>query len=186
MNKFWIIVLVAVVVTLGGLALRSFAAKVPSMPQVGQTAPGFTLPNQEGQPVSLTSQRGKWVVLYFYPKDMSYGCSIEAHNFQRDIEKYHAANAVILGVSLDTVKSHKKFCTKDGLGFTLLSDHKAQVSRDYGVLGNYMGFKIDHRVTFLINPQGNIVKVWRKVSPSGHSEQVLAELKEAINKDKWT
>jgi peroxiredoxin Q/BCP len=176
MSRFWIIVLVAVVVTLGGLALRSFAAKVPRMPQAGQKAPGFTLPNQEGQPVSLAGRRGQWVVLYFYPKDMTAGCSIEAHNFQRDIEKYHAANAVILGVSLDTVKSHKKFCTKDGLGFTLLSDHKAQVSKEYGVLGNYMGFKMDHRVTFLINPEGKIVKVWPKVSPSGHSDEVLAEL----------
>ncbi len=178
MSKLSILVLLAVVVVLvtGGIALRSFAAKAASMPQAGQIAPGFTLPNEEGQPVSLDSQRGKWVVLYFYPKDMSYGCTIEAHNFQRDLDKYHAANAVILGVSLDTVKSHKKFCAKDGLGFTLLSDHKAQVSKDYGVLGNYMGFKIDNRITFLINPEGRIVKVWAKVNPNDHSEQVLAEL----------
>lgn len=178
MSKFQILAIVAAVVVFatGGLALRSFAADASSMPQVGQMAPGFTLPNEEGKAVSLHSMHGKWVVLYFYPKDMSSGCTIEAHNFQRDIAKYHAANAEIVGVSVDTVNSHKEFCAKDGLGFTLLSDHKTHVSKEYGVLGNYMGYKIDKRITFLINPEGKIVKVWTEVDPNDHSEQVLAEL----------
>lgn len=178
MTKFQIVIaIVAVIVMLaGGLAWRSFAASTSQMPQAGQRAPHFTLPNEEGQPVSLDSYHGQWVVLYFYPKDMTSGCTIEAHNFQRDISQYHAENAVVLGVSLDSVKSHKQFCAKDGLGFTLLSDHAAKVSREYGVLGNYMGFKMDKRITFLINPEGNIVKVWTGVNPMSHSIQVLAEL----------
>jgi peroxiredoxin Q/BCP len=81
----------------------------------GATAPNFTLPSQENQPVSLTDYRGKWVVLYFYPKDQTTGCTLEAHNFQRDLAKYEASNAVVLGISLDTVESHKTFCTKDPL-----------------------------------------------------------------------
>ena len=85
------------------------------VPQVGQMAPTFTLPSQEGTPVSLDSYKGKWVVLYFYPKDMTSGCTSEAHEFQNDLEKYKAVNAVILGVSVDSVDSHKQFCTKDSL-----------------------------------------------------------------------
>lgn len=178
MNKILIsaAVVVAVLVVLGGFAVRSFAAQTSELPQAGHMAPGFTLPNEEGKPVSLESLRGHWVVLYFYPKDMSHGCTIEAHNFERDIAQYRAKNAEIVGVSVDTVGSHKEFCAKDGLNFTLLSDHELKVSREYGVLGNYMGFKFDKRVTFLINPEGKIVKVWPKVDPSTHSQQVLAEL----------
>src|SRR5579859_721060 len=86
-------------------------------PAVGTQAPDFTLNSQEGKPVSLHDFKGKWVVLYFYPKDMTTGCTIEAHNFQRDLAKYNALNAVILGVSLDTVESHKTFCSKDSLTF---------------------------------------------------------------------
>src|SRR5580698_6255188 len=99
----------------------------------GATAPGFTLPSQENQPVSLTDYRGKWVVLYFYPKDQTSGCTLEAHNFQRDLAKYEASNAVVLGVSLDTVESHKAFCTKDSLSFKLLADPDHKAIDSYGV-----------------------------------------------------
>lgn len=170
------LIVVVIVLVLGRLAVRSYAAQASELPQVGQMAPSFTLPNEEGKSVSLESLRGHWVVLYFYPKDMSHGCTIEAHNFERDIAQYRAKNAEIVGVSVDTVGSHKEFCAKDGLNFTLLSDHELKVSRDYGVLGNYMGFKFDKRVTFLINPEGKIVKVWPKVDPSIHSQQILTEL----------
>lgn len=149
-----------------------------AMPSVGQSAPTFTLPSQTGQPISLKSFRGKWVVLYFYPKDMTTGCTIEAHNFQRDLSKFEADNAVILGVSVDTVDSHKEFCTKDGLTFHLLADPQHEVVNQYGSLGSYMGLEIANRNTFLINPQGKIVKVWTKVDPTHHSEEVLAALKE--------
>ena len=166
---------IIVLVVLGGLAVRSFADS-GTLPQACQMAPTFTLPSQEGTPVSLDSYRGKWVVLYFYPKDMTTGCTIEAHNFQRDLGKYQAANAVILGVSVDSVDSHKQFCTKDSLSFTLLSDADKKVVDQYGSLGSYAGFKIAKRNTFLIDPQGKIVKVWTGVDPSNHSEEVLAAL----------
>jgi len=147
-----------------------------SLPNVGQTAPGFTLPSQDGSQISLDSFRGKWVVLYFYPKDMTSGCTIEAHNFQRDQAQFDARNAIILGVSVDTPDSHKQFCTKEGLTFRLLADPNHTVVDAYGSLGNYAGFKIANRNTFLIDPQGNIAKVWTKVQVQHHSEEVLAAL----------
>jgi peroxiredoxin Q/BCP len=155
---------------------RSFAADNAPMPQEGQAAPTFTLPNQEGTPVDLASYKGKWVVLYFYPKDMTTGCTIEAHNFQRDLDKYKALNAVILGVSVDTVDSHKQFCTKDSLTFTLLADPDKKVVQEYGSLGNFGPMVIAMRNTFLIGPDGKIVKVWTKVDPNVHSDAVLAVL----------
>jgi len=179
MTKFQMIagVIAILVVVTGGFAVRSFAAGKKQMPQVGQVAPNFTLPNQEGVPVTLSSFRGQWVVLYFYPKDMTSGCTIEAHNFQRDLSQYEALHATILGVSVDTVKSHAKFCTKDSLHFTLLSDHgEMQISKDYGVLANLIGLKFDKRTTFLIDPAGKIAKVWTGVNPMVHSKQVLADL----------
>jgi thioredoxin-dependent peroxiredoxin len=175
MSKLGLILAAIAVVVIGGLAIRSFADNA-TLPQVGQLAPTFTLPSQEGTPVSLDSYRGKWVVLYFYPKDMTSGCTMEAHNFQRDLPKYQAANAVILGVSVDSVDSHKQFCTKDSLTFTLLSDSDKKVVNEYGSLGSFGPMQIAKRNTFLIDPQGKIVKVWTGVDPSHHSEEVLAAL----------
>jgi len=176
-SKIWIaLVAVVAVIGLGVFVVRGFAADESAMPHVGQQAPNFTLNSQEGKPVSLDSFRGKWVVLYFYPKDMTTGCTIEAHNFQHDQDKFLKANAVILGVSVDSVDSHKQFCAKDGLNFTLLSDEEKKVVAEYGSLANYMGMKIASRNTFLIDPQGKIVKVWTKVDPSHHSEEVLTAL----------
>ena len=147
-----------------------------TMPTVGQAAPGFTLPSQDGSQISLNSFRGKWVVLYFYPKDMTRGCTIEAHNFQRDQAKFDAANAVILGVSVDTPDSHKEFCTKEGLTFRLLADPEHKVVDAYGSLGHFGTWTIANRNTFLIDPQGTIAKVWTKVDPSVHSTEVLAAI----------
>jgi len=148
------------------------------LPTAGQVAPGFTLPSQDGSEISLASFRGKWVVLYFYPKDKTSGCTIEAHNFQRDQAQYDAANAVILGVSVDTPDSHKQFCTKEGLTFRLLADPEHKVVEVYGSLGNYMGIKIANRHTFLIDPAGKIARVWTKVEVHQHSAEVLAALAE--------
>src|SRR5580700_5302911 len=150
-----------------------------TMPAVGQPAPTFTLPSQTGESVSLDSYHGKWVVLYFYPKDMTTGCTIEAHNFQRDLSKFEADNAVILGVSVDTVDSHKQFCTKDGLTFHLLADPDHRVVDEYGSLGHYKDMTIANRNTFLIDPSGKIVKVWTKVDPNVHSGEVLAAIEAA-------
>ena len=176
MSKLALTVAALALFVLGALAVRSFAADSGTLPQAGQPAPTFTLPNQEGQPVSLDSYKGKWVVLYFYPKDMTSGCTKEAHNFQNDLDKYKAANAVILGVSVDSVDSHKQFCTKDSLTFNLLSDEQKKVVEQYGSLGSFGPMKIAMRNTFLIDPNGKIVKVWTKVDPSGHSDEVLAAL----------
>jgi len=158
------------------VAASPAAADTDSIPAVGQTAPAFTLPSQMGEPTSLTSFHGKWVVLYFYPKDATSGCTIEAHNFQQDAEKYEKLHAVIVGVSVDSVDSHKSFCAKEGLNFHLLSDTDKKVVAQYGSLANYIGIKVAKRNTFLINPQGKIVKVWTGVDPQHHSSEVLAEL----------
>jgi thioredoxin-dependent peroxiredoxin len=147
------------------------------IPQVGQQAPAVALPSQDGSNVSLNDYRGKWVVLYFYPKDMTQGCTIEAHNFQRDIAKYDAANAVVLGVSLDTVEGHKTWCSKDTFSFKLLADPDHKVVDMYGVpVKNYGVMKFANRETFLISPDGKVVKVWEKVDPNVHSTEVLAEI----------
>lgn len=152
-----------------------------AMPAVGSVAPDFKLPSQEGSTVSLHDYKGKWVVLYFYPKDMTSGCTIEAHNFQRDLAQYDAKGAVILGVSVDSVDSHKAFCTKESLTFKLLSDTSHDVVTKYGSLGSGKmpdGTTVNYaqRNTFLINPQGVIVKVYTRVNPNPHSGDILADL----------
>jgi len=154
------------------------ANAVSEIPAVGAAAPTFSLVNNEGKQVSLNDYKGKWVVLYFYPKDFTSGCTLEARNFQRDLAKYDTANAVILGVSVDTAESHKEFCTKEGLNFKLLSDPEAKVSTQYGSVMEYNGAKLSARNTFIINPQGKIVKVFEKVKVGGHSDEVLAALAE--------
>lgn len=163
-------------VILAVLVFVNVHAADQTQPAVGQAAPTFTLPSQDGSQISLGSFHGKWVVLYFYPKDMTPGCTIEAHNFQRDLAQYEARNAVILGVSLDNPDSHKQFCTKEGLTFRLLADPNHTVVDAYGSLGNYAGIKIANRNTFLIDPKGKVAKVWTKVDPSVHSAQVLAAI----------
>ena len=162
-NSVWIAVLIGIVVACS-FTLKARAAD-PLQP--GATAPDFSLPSQEDAQVSLSQFKGKWVVLYFYPKDMTTGCTIEAHNFQRDLPKYDALNAVVLGVSLDTVESHKTFCTRDSLTFKLLADPEHKVIDAYGVPISGMGpIKFAHRDTFLISPAGLIVKVWTASIPT--------------------
>jgi peroxiredoxin Q/BCP len=160
------------------IASAAFAVAA-DVPAEGTKAPDFTLKNQEGQPVSLHDYKGKWVVLYFYPKDQTQGCTIEAHNFQRDIAQYDAKNAVILGVSVDTVESHHEWCAKDGMTFKLLADDAKAVTAQYGSLREYgkMG-TLANRNTFLVDPKGVIRKVYLNVKPDPHSAEVLATLAE--------
>jgi peroxiredoxin Q/BCP len=172
MSKYVFLLAILVVAM---FALRPVSA-VTEMPAVGSNAPTFNLTTNEGKQASLGDFKGKWVVLYFYPKDFTGGCTLEAHNFQRDLAKYDAANAVILGVSVDTAESHKSFCAKEGLNFKLLSDSDAKVSEQYGSVMEYNGMKLSARNTFIIDPQGKIVKVFAKVNPTVHSEEVLAAL----------
>ena len=143
---------------------------------VGKPAPDFTLNSQEGTPVSLHDFRGKWVVLYFYPKDFTSGCTIEAHNFQRDLAQYELKNAVILSVSVQSSNSHKEFCAREGLSFKLLADTNHEVSSAYDSLTNLVVTKLSARHTFLVNPSGILVKDFLDVSPSQHSQEVLAAL----------
>ena len=145
-------------------------------PAVGTMAPDFTLSSQEGKTVNLHDFRGKWVVLYFYPKDFTTGCTIEAHNFQRDLAQYEAKNTAILGVSVDTVDSHQQFCTKEGLSFKLLADTDAKVVSTYGSAQTMNGSTRAARNTFIINPKGVIVQEFIKVDPTKHSEDLLAAL----------
>ncbi|MEQ1917607.1 MAG: peroxiredoxin [Elusimicrobiota bacterium] len=154
-------------------AAPCFAAETP---RPGAQAPEFTLTAQDGKPVSLKDYRGKWVVLYFYPKDFTGGCTIEAHGFEKNLKKFAAAKAVVLGVSVDTAQSHKDFCAKEGLNFKLLSDAKAEVSAAYGSM--MAERPLSARNTFLIKPDGTITTRWLKVEPAGHAEEVLAALTE--------
>ena len=161
---------------LGTLAVM--AAESQQQPEVGKAAPDFSLTTGDGSQASLKDYRGKWVVLYFYPKDFTSGCTMEAHNFQRDLAKYESVDAVILGVSVDTAQSHKDFCAKEGLNFKLLADPDAKVSTEYGSVMDYKGSKLAARNTFLISPRGEIAKVYNGVKPAEHSEQVLKDLAE--------
>jgi peroxiredoxin Q/BCP len=154
----------------------AIAADAPTQPAAGSPAPSFKLPSQEGSPVSLADYKGKWVVLYFYPKDFTGGCTIEAHNFQRDLGQYTEKNAVVLGVSLDSVDSHKSFCTKEALNFKLLSDADKTVSTQYASTMEHEGTTYAARNTFLIDPAGVVRKVYVGVKPAHHSEEVLADL----------
>src|SRR6202795_4718497 len=163
-----IMIAVILVATLGYRAVHA-GDKAPA---VGAIAPDFTLNSQENKPVSLHDFKGKWVVLYFYPKDFTSGCTVEAHNFQRDQAQYEQKNAVIVGVSVQDEDSHQKFCTKEGLSFKLLADTKSEVSSQYDSVMNMGVAKLSSRHTFLIDPQGKVAKVWLDVKPDKHSEEV--------------
>ncbi len=160
---------------------KAKAAPAPSgAPEVGAVAPAFSLPADDGSTVSLESLRGKNVVLYFYPKDDTPGCTKEACGFRDASAAYAAQNVVVLGVSKDTVAAHAKFKAKYKLNFTLLSDPAAETIAAYGSWGQkkFMGRTFDGilRTTVLIGPDGKVKKVYPKVSPETHAEQILGDL----------
>ena len=151
-----------------------------TIPETGKQAPAFTLSDQDGKEHALKDYAGKWVLLYFYPKDDTPGCTIEACSFRDQFKDFKKIGAVVLGVSTDSVASHKKFATAYELPFTLLADPHKEVVGEYGVFGekkfmgrSYMGTS---RTSFLIAPDGKIAKVYEKVKPERHAAEVIADL----------
>lgn len=151
------------------------------MLKLASKAPWFVLPDQEGEEHSLKDYLGKWVVLYFYPKDDTPGCTVEACSFRDNFSKLKRASVVVLGVSVDPVRKHAKFAEKYSLPFTLLSDEEKTVVEKYGVWGKkkfmgreYMGTM---RTTFLIDPAGKIAKIYENVKPDAHAEEILSDVR---------
>lgn len=151
-------------------------------------APDFTLPASNGENVTLSQFRGKYIVLYFYPKDMTPGCTTEACEFRDQYEVFTELGAVVIGISPDSIERHKKFIEKHRLPFLLLADEKQDVAKLYNVWKLKKNFRKEYmgieRSTFLIDPDGQIIKEWRKVKVNGHVEEVLNALKQAISSNK--
>jgi len=171
-------ILLVGVIAVGAFVVGSRILSARTLPTAGTPAPDFSLTSQDGDAVSLNDYRGKWVALYFYPKDLTPGCTLEAHNFQRDQAEYVRRNAIVLGVSVDSADSHKRFCSKEGLNFKLLADASHEVSKQYGSLINFGVTQISARNTFLIDPEGRIAKVFAGVNPVRHSAEVLSAIDE--------
>lgn len=167
--------LLLLVLTLG-LVVPVQADEASALPQVGQSAPAFRLQDQNGKWHTPADHRGRWVVLYFYPKDFTPGCTTEVCTFRDDVAKLRQAGADVLGVSLDDVKSHADFAAKYHVPFPLLSDADSTTAQAYGVLASKIGFKYARRTTFLIDPNGKVAKVYQDVDPEKNSGQVLADL----------
>ncbi|MFK2900101.1 peroxiredoxin [Dyella jejuensis] len=157
-------------------AIPTWAATKGGDPQVGQVAPAFRLQDQNGHWRAPGDYHGHWLVLYFYPKDFTPGCTAEVCTFRDSINKLRQAGADVVGVSLDDVKSHAEFAAKYHVPFPLLSDANQQVAIRYGVLTSAIGFHFAKRTTFLIDPSGKIVKIYRDVDPKENSAQVLSDL----------
>ena len=144
----------------------------------GQVAPNFNLQDQNGEWHTLDNYKGKWVVLFFYPKDQTPGCTTEACNFRDNIFEFKKLNAQILGVSVDDVESHQAFSEKYSLPYPILADVNKECATKYGVLGKFMMMTIAKRQSFLINPEGSIVKHYKKVDPDTHTKEVIVDLKQ--------
>lgn len=159
-------------------------ARAGELPKVGEAAPDFNLPDQEGKPHRLQDYAGKWLVLYFYPKDDTPGCTQEACAFRDDLHKLTALGAQVVGISVDDSESHAEFAKKYHLPFPLLADKTAEVAARYGALTNLMLMKFAKRYTFLIDPQGKVAKVYMKVETSKHSIEIIEDLKKLTEKGK--
>ena len=161
-----------------GFLLMTGIAAAAGAPEVGALAPAFKLQDQTGKWHSLSDYKGHWVALYFYPKDDTPGCTTQACSFRDNVFAFKKENAVILGISVDDVASHKAFAEKHGLPFTLLADPDKAVTKEYGVLKTYMGvMEMARRDTFLIDPDGKVAKHYESVEPEGHSQVVLDDIK---------
>jgi len=159
------------------LIVTSLSACAGDPPQIGSTAPGFRLQDQNGDWHDLKDYQGKWLAVYFYPKDDTPGCTTEACNFRDSIFAFQEIGAEVVGISVDDVDSHKEFATKYKLPFTLLSDLGGKVSDAYGVLRDWKLTQIASRQSFLVNPEGIVVKHYADVDPDTHTSEVLSDLK---------
>lgn len=172
--KYWVLVIVAALVLMF-LMLR--ASRAADAPQPGQAAPDFNLPDQHNKPHRLADYQGKWLVLYFYPKDDTPGCTKQACAFRDDIAKLRELGAQVVGVSLDDSASHAEFAKKYSLPFPLLADQQGATAERYGSLTKILSMKFAKRNTFLVDPQGKIAKVYISAEAGRNSEQVIADLK---------
>jgi peroxiredoxin Q/BCP len=168
---------VACLVASQGAAAHLCAGSLQASPPVGAPAPAFELPDQQGETRRLEDYAGKWLVLYFYPKDNTPGCTTQACSFRDNIFAFNKEGAVILGISVDDVESHKKFAEKHGLPFALLADADKAVAKQYGVLKNYGVAEFARRDTFIVDPEGRVAKHYESVKPDGHSQVVLEDIK---------
>ncbi len=177
----WIALLLLALGVFGWLMANQLV-RAGVVPSVGEAAPDFNLPDQNGQMHSLQEYAGKWLVLYFYPKDDTPGCTKEACAFRDDLHKLVELDAQVVGISVDDSSSHAAFAKKYNLPFPLLSDKSAEVAERYGVLLNLVFSKVAKRYTFLIDPQGKINKVYDKVDTSRHSTEIIEDLKRVTGK----
>ena len=175
MNMKWLAIIAALIVFAALLVAR--AARAGELPEVGKPAPDFNLPDQNGKLHTLREYRGKWLVLYFYPKDDTPGCTQEACAFRDDLSRITELGAQVVGVSVDDTDSHAEFAKKYHLPFPLLADKTTETAARYGALMDLWLIKFARRYTFLIDPQGNISKVYLSVETSRHSKQIIDDLK---------
>jgi len=175
MNK-----LILPLLMIAALLIAAFTVSAGDQPVVGSAAPGFNLQDQNGDWHKLEDYAGQWLAVYFYPKDDTPGCTIEACSFRDNIFAFKAIGANVVGISVDDVASHKEFSDKYKLPFTLLADEDGTTSEAYGVLRDYMLMKIAKRQSFIVNPDGIVVKHYEKVDPDTHTGEVLADLEDLM------
>ncbi|MGA7750213.1 MAG: peroxiredoxin [Gallionella sp.] len=171
----WLAIVAALIVFVALLVAR--AARAGDLPEAGKPAPDFNLPDQNGKQHTLQEYRGKWLVLYFYPKDDTPGCTQEACAFRDDLNQISELGAQVVGVSVDDTESHAEFAKKYHLPFPLLSDKTTETAERYGALLNLFFIKVARRYTFLIDPHGNVSKIYLSVETSRHSKQIINDLK---------
>jgi len=161
------------------MAFYLFRVNVMAAPilKIGDDAPSFKLPDSQGNQINSNDFKGKWIVLYFYPKDDTPGCTTEACHFRDDFKLLESLGAKVIGISIDDSFSHKKFAEKYNLPFPLLSDASGEVASRYGALNNFLVIKLAKRYTYLINPQGKIAKIYLSVDTSKHSQEIIDDLK---------
>ena len=164
------------VTILATLFVSGSSLQADQAPEVGKEAPGFNLQDQNGEWHDLQDYRGTWLAIYFYPKDDTPGCTTEACNFRDNIYAFKAIGASVVGISVDDVESHKEFSGKYKLPFTILADEEGETAQAYGVLRDWKLIQIASRQSFLVDPDGVIVKHYEDVNPDTHTQEVLADL----------